>query len=390
MTESYLAVVRLAPARRLIYALSAACLSFGMVALTVLLIVERATGSYPDGGFAVAAFALAAGGSAPMRGRLVDRRGVRPWLPGLAAGYAASLVVLYVSGRFGGPVWLLIAVAGVAGLSAPPLFASVRPLWPQAVDPELLRRGYALTSLIGDVGQVAGPALAGLLFLVAGWSAPVVCGAAALLAATLSLPRSNAGREALPPRPMPMLFESRALLALLAVSILLGVALGLVQVAVPTAAGRWGESSLAGPLLAAFALGSVLGALWFGSRDWRIPVIDRYLAAVFLLGVLLAPVGLAATPAALAPLLLVAGFAFGPATVSLFETLDVLAPGSGVEALTWVTTAEATGTALGSAVAGVAVVHVGVWAPFTLASALLVLPVGVMVAGRAIGRGRAL
>jgi len=55
-----------------------------------------------------------------------------------------------------------------------------------------------------------------------------------------------------------------------------------------------------------------------------------------------------------------------------------------------VTTAEATGTALGSAVAGVAVVHVGVWAPFTLASALLVLPVGVVVAGRAIGRGRAL
>ena len=77
MSGSYGAVIRVAPARRLLYALSAACISFGMAGLTLLLTVQRATGSYADGGFAIACFALAAGISAPVRGRLVDRGGAR-------------------------------------------------------------------------------------------------------------------------------------------------------------------------------------------------------------------------------------------------------------------------------------------------------------------------
>ena len=94
---------------------------------------------------------------------------------------------------------------------------------------------------------------------------------------------------------------------------------------------------------------------------------------------LLAPVGLARGPVALSLLLIAAGLALGPATVSLFETLDVVAPGSGAESLTWVTTAEAGGTALGSAVAGPVVLHVGIWAPFAFASLLLVVPVGAVL-----------
>ena len=351
MSESYAALLRLAPARRLVYALTAACLSFGMVSLTILLLVERETGSYPAGGLAAAAFALLAGVSAPFRGRLVDRRGARPWLPLLAVGYTIFLVLLdIVAGSFDAPpAWLLIALAGAAGISAPPLFATARSVWSQVVRGSLLRRGYAVTSLISDVGLVAGPALAGLLFLITGWIAPLVCGLAALVAAVLSLPPRERGVQRVQPRPMPRLRESRALSGLLVVSVLLGIAVGLAQVAVPTVAAQWGESSLAGPLLAALAFGSVLGAIWFGGRRRRGSVIDRYLLAVFLLGVLLAPVGLARGPVALSLLLIAAGLALGPATVSLFETLDVVAPGSGAESLTWVTTAEAGGTALGSA-----------------------------------------
>ncbi len=165
-------------------------------------------------------------------------------------------------------------------------------------------------------------------------------------------------------------------------SLFLGAAIGLVQVAVPTIAGQWGSDWLAGPLLAAFAAGSVAGALWFGSRSWRISVLDRYLYSVLALGLLLAPVGLATTPGVLAALLVLAGLAFGPATVSVFESLDVLAPGGGAEALTWVTTAEAGGWAVGGAAAGLLVVHVSDWAPFVLASALLVVPAGLGLALR--------
>jgi MFS family permease len=375
VSGSYRAVVRVRPARRLLYALSAACISFGMAGLTLLLTVQHATGSYPDGGFAVACFALAAGLSAPVRGRLVDRRGAKRWLPALALGYAFALVAIDVGGRLGAPLWLLLVCALGVGGSTPPLFSSARAVWPQAVEPHLLRRGYALTSLLGDIGQVAGPTLAGLLFLISPWLAPIVCAATGLLGAALSVPTRDPAHTRVP-RPMPRLFASRALLALLGISIAFGASQGIVQVAVPTAAGRWHHPSLAGPLLASFALGSVLGALWFGTRHWRRPVIDRYLIAVGALGVLTAPAALATNPAALAPLLLLAGFAFGPATVSMFETLDAVAPGSGTEALTWVTTAEAGGSSAGSALAGVLAVHTGTWAPFLIASVIVVIPAG--------------
>ena len=75
MEGSYAALVGHAPARRLLYALATTTLSYGMLTLTVLLTVERATGSYRIGGFAVAAWAALSGVSAPIRGRLVDRGG---------------------------------------------------------------------------------------------------------------------------------------------------------------------------------------------------------------------------------------------------------------------------------------------------------------------------
>jgi MFS family permease len=378
--KSYVALVRLPPARRLIYALSAACLSFGMVSLTVLLAVERATGSYADGGFAVAAFSIGAGASAPFRGRLIDRHG-RRWLLAFALGFAASLVALDVAARLGAATWVLIALAAATGVTAPPLFASARAAWSLVVDPAFVRPGYAVTSLLGDVGQVTGPVLAAALYVATDWAAPLVCAATAVVAAALSVPRAEHLPGPIAPRPMPSIARSRALRGLLAVSVMLGIAVGLVQVAVPALAGRWHAGSLAGLLLAAFAFGSVAGALWYGARRWRRPVVDRYLTAVLVLGALLAPAALAGGPSSLAAALLLAGIAFGPATVSLFETLDVLAPGSGAEALTWVTTAEATGGAAGAALAGI-VLRLGGWAPFALASVVLVIPLAPALAAR--------
>jgi MFS family permease len=385
MTASYVALVRLKPARRLLYALATATFSFGMLSLTLLLTVERSTGSYRTGGFAVAAFALAAGASAPFRGRLIDRGGARLWLPALASGYAISLLALDLVAHTGGPPWALVLLAGASGLSAPPLFASARALWRYVVDLEYIRRGYATMSLIYDVGQIAGPVVASLLFLVSTWAGAVVCSAFGVAGALLSLPAREGARTPIEPRPMPLLRESRALVGLLAVSVVFGASQGVVQVAVPVAAGRWGHPALAGPILAAFAAGSVLGALWYGARRWQLPVLGRFLRAVLVFGALLVPAAFAGNAAELAAILFLAGLSFGPATVAIFESLDVIAPGSGAEALTWVTSAEAAGSAGGSAAAGVLGTNSGVAAPFGLGSAAVISAAGIALILR---RGR--
>jgi predicted MFS family arabinose efflux permease len=385
MAASYAALLGHRPARRIVYALVVTTLSYGMYSLTVLLTVERSTGSYREAGFAVAAFALLAGVTAPLRGRLIDRRGARTWLPVLASGYAGFLVALDLAAHSGFPAWVLIACAAGTGVSAPPIFASARPIWGQIVDPVLVRRGYAVTSLIYDLGQVAGPILAAAVFLVSSWPGAIVCGAFAVGGALLSLPaREGLHREA-KPAPMPRFRESRALVGLLAVSIVLGGAQGIVIVAVPAAAAKWGHASLAGPLLGLFAAGSVSGALWYGTRRWRASALDRYLGAVVALGILLAPAALAGNAAELGAILLVAGLAFGPATVALFEVLDVIVPGGGAESLTWVTTFEAGGSAAGSALAGVLASRSGISAPFALAAGSTVIGAGAALAVR---RGR--
>ena len=68
-------VLRVPGAGRLLVSLSAAWLSFGSVGLVVLLAAHRQTGSYTAAGVTVGAFSFGAGAFAPLRGRLVDRRG---------------------------------------------------------------------------------------------------------------------------------------------------------------------------------------------------------------------------------------------------------------------------------------------------------------------------
>lgn len=352
-----------------------------MVGLALILSTHRATGSYGAAGVVMAAFSVGASALAPMRGRLLDRRGVRPWLVVFAAGYGAPLILLTLLAGKGSSTWPLVACAVLAGISAPPLNATVRGMWSGAVEPVELRRAYALTSLIGDVGMVAAPALCGVMFVLAPWSPLVVCALSPLVGAVIvhhrSVPtvqptQSAAGRKSA--------LASSAMRALLVVSVALGAALGLVEVAVPAAATRWGVESLTGLLLASFAFGSVVGGLWFGRREWQRPAPERYLIAVGLVAVALGPLALATTPEALAPLLFVAGLSFGPATISLFEALDAVAPSGSTEALTWVTTAESAGIATGAALSGWLVSTLGVRSPFVAASlGLAIAAVGALV-----------
>lgn len=206
---------------------------------------------------------------------------------------------------------------------------------------------------------------------VAAWSPLTGCAIAAVVAAVVAAhgapPVGRSGGPHADRSPL----TSAALRVLLAVSVALGAALGLVQVAVLAAATRWGVTAYAGFLLGAFALGSVAGALWFGRRPWQRPPEERYLLAVLALALAVAPPLLAHNAVVLAPLLLVAGLGYSPATISLFEALDVLAPRKPTQALTWVTTTQALGTAAGAAAAGAASVRLGTWAPFAIASVVL-------------------
>ena len=152
----------------------------------------------------MAAFAGGSAALAPVRGRLVDRRGPRALLV-LAPLHAVGFVLVIVG--CAGPAWAPVAAAGLAGAVVPPVIATARAAWVEVAGPELAPTAHALNAALGDVAAVAGPALTGataaLLSPLAALA--VLIPGAATAALLVALPGRREARAALPPaaRPSP-------------------------------------------------------------------------------------------------------------------------------------------------------------------------------------------
>ncbi len=308
-----------------------------------MLAVQDATGSPSAAGFALAAFAVGSSVLAPVRGRLVDRIGARRALPPMALTSGAALLAM---AAVDDPV-AMAALAGVAGLSVPPLIASARVVWPLVVPEERLGAAYGVQALLGDLGNVAGPALAGGFAAAASTSAGLVA-CAVLPAAGVAVLVTLPWREAAAETTRAGALGSRAIQALVAAEVALGLGLGSLDVGLAADL----HASAAVPL-AAFAAASAVASLWYGGREHRHSAERRYLLGALALAVSLAPLALAGTAILFAVILVPAGVAFAAVNVAVYELLDRFTPeGSGAEAFTWLTTAGAAGTAVGAVAAG--------------------------------------
>jgi MFS family permease len=384
MTDGYRTLLRTGAARRLLGATATAWVAFGMVSLSILLAAREASGSFAAAGAALAVFAVGAA-LAPVRGRLVDRRGPRAVLPWLGAGYATALAALAAVSATGGGTVAVVPLAAAVGLLSPPLIATARGLWPAVVQEGLLRRVWAVNAALSDAMLALGPAAAGGLAAVHPALPLSLIAAAALAASLLMASAAPARTPAAAREPHHLLgpLVVPGMRTLVATGMAFGAAAGFLEVALPAAAFEAGVPAAAGPLLATVGIGSVAGGLWFGRRS-HAGIVGPYLAG---LGLLAAGIGAAAAVAhslpVLAAVLVAAGLGLGPANVCLFELLEVVAPRRfATEALTWVTTAEAAGLAGGSAVAGGLVEASGPRACLAASAGAFLVAAGLAVARR--------
>lgn len=356
--SSYRALLARPAARALALACGLGWLSFASYILGLVLAVHAATGSFAVAGAAVAAFTAGSALLAPLRGRFVDRRGPRA-LGYLAPVHAGALLLVLLSCASSPDAWVLVASAGLAGATAPPLIATARSIWPQVSGPEMARTAHALNAALGDGAQVLGPALTGALAALA---SPLVALAllvpgpllgSLILAHAAPSRASQAAPSGRAHRVWGVLHHSAGLRTLVACEVGLGVWLGALEVAAPAIAAQSGAAALAAVPLTLFAAGSIVVSLWTGRGLLRRSPTWRYLAGSIALAAVLPVCLLIPSLAGIAAVAVLAGAGFGLLNVAVFELLDrIVASDHAVEAFTWITTGQGAGLAAGAAATG--------------------------------------
>ena len=351
-------------------------LPMGAIGLVFILRTHEITGSFAAGGGATAAYALSLGLVAPGLGRLIDLKGQTLVLLGAGVLQAGALVAFAaLPGDAALP--LIVALAALTGASQPPLGATVRSLWNRDLDDDTRHVLFTGESAVLEGIYIAGPVLivAGIGGLISIPAAAVACGAFALIGTVMFVltPASRAWRPA-PDRVRGLAgaLASPGVRTLLATMAVLGIGIGVIEVAVPALCQRAGAPSATGFVFGLWGLGSLIGGA-VASRLQAGPDPGRRVIVLLtaLAGGTL-PLVLASDVVSLGALIFLAGIAIAPALAAVHSLAGRLAVhGTVTEAYTWLGTGMGAGIAAGAALGGAVVEGADTHTAFALAAGAL-------------------
>jgi MFS family permease len=270
-------------------------LPIGVAAFAIILFVQTRTGSFAQAGAASACYVLGLGLWAPVIGRLIDRLGPRPVLISTAISYPLALVALIILGLSAASMLWVGVCAMLAGALLPPITICMRALLPHLLrERGQLHTVYSVDSVLIEVMFIIGPLLVAL-FVAHGSPS----GAVALAAFAggvgglifLYAPVIRAWKAEVAPTQHNLFgpMHDARLRKLFVATFLYSTAFGLFEIAVTAFATHAGTPAAAGALLAAASIGSALGALIYGSHDWRWSLPRQFVAALVMMafGILL-------------------------------------------------------------------------------------------------------
>jgi len=273
-------------------------LPIGMAVLAILLFIQHTQQSFSRAGIASALYVTGIGIVAPLVGRMIDRFGPRPLLLAGACAYPVALAGLVLATRAGAGTAWIAAWAFVAGIALPPVPTCIRALLRRLLsDGSQIQAAYSLDSVLMEMVFILGPGVVSL-FVAAGWATgAVVCTAVCGSIGAIVFARTQAVRswqaEPAGDVPRPRLIAAKGLVPIVVVTLFFSAGFGLFEVAVAAVATRAQMPAAAGLILALASVGSALGALVYGSRNWPLGATGQYKVALLamVLGLaLLAPV----------------------------------------------------------------------------------------------------
>lgn len=342
-----------------------------MVVLAIILFVSAQTDSYAIAGIMTAAFQLSASSATIVSSRIADRLGQSRVLPVLCLGNALFTVGFVVSIRADTSLLISGMLIAAAGAFMPAIGSMVRARWASLTEGERLRTAFAMESTLDEVDWTVGPLLTALLAAMIDPAAPLLAAAAMTVLFGLAL----AVQRSTQPVPRPTHTHAHRVSVLrtglpVVVVTLMGVGFmfGAYEVAVPAFAREVGAPNASGLVLSAWAIGSMVGGLWFGARRWKVSLPTQAQWTIGVMSVAVLPGILCLNLALATAAAFVAGVAIAPSLITQFSLAERLVPIARItEGITWAMSGITIGFAAGSALAGMLIDGWGVRAGFATA-----------------------
>ncbi|MFB7460063.1 MULTISPECIES: MFS transporter [unclassified Streptomyces] len=331
---------------------------FGMLTISIVLLVQHTTGSYGSAGAAAAVTGVSMALFAPYSGRLADRYGQRAVLvPGVLVHTVAGLTLTALALAHA-PLWALFAAAVPTGASMPQAGPMVRARWGVTLkDSPLMTTAAAFESVTDELTFVVGPLLATALCTTVTPAAGLVTESALTLVGGLLFAAQK--RTQPPVTGGHARVEHASALRVPGVRVLIATFLGIgsvfggMQVSLAAFTESIGEPGLNGVLYGTFAAGNMLSGVVCGAIAWKNAPQHRLLVGYIALALAASALWTAHSVLLLAALGLLVGMCIAPALITGYTLVEGLVPaGARTEAFTWLTGAVALGQAAAVTVAG--------------------------------------
>ena len=301
-----------------------------MFAIGVVLLILERTGSPTLAGITVAAVTFPAIFSGPFIGAWLDRTGRRSLIYKIDRLVLSVVLLAILAAAGNAPNFVLPLLAVITGLTLPVTFSGFTSMIPLIVAEEMLPSANSVEAASQNIALIGGPALAGLLAAAAGPPAALIGEVVLTLMALvliLRIPDLNRGASEQPAsmrtmikRGLRHIVREPVLRIVSAAGVLNNMGWGVLMIVFPLWAVEdlGSKSSASGALWAAFAFGSLIGALGLARFQARHPPERVAFTAMFASGAGMLTWLLAdSLPAALALVALTAVLE-GPVMASVF------------------------------------------------------------------------
>lgn len=336
-----------------------------MAGIGIITLLSQQRGGYALAGAVSATFVLTYALLSPQISRYVDRYGQRRVLPAATAISITGLFILMAGSHWNVTDALLFLGALLAGFM-PSMSAMVRARWTALYRGQpRLQTAYSLETVLDELTFIVGPPLSiGLsitLFPQAGLLLAellLFVGVFALVMQRRTEPPLVAAGSAIPGSGSVIRMTSVQLLTLLMVA--MGVIVGTVDIVSVAFAEQLGRPAAASLVLSAYAAGSCVSGLLYGSLSLKTPLHRLLWLGGLATAAATLPLILVTNLTALAMALLMAGLFFAPTMIVAMSLVErQVSENQLTEGMTWLLAGLNVGVALGAVIAGQVVDNAG-------------------------------